>query len=274
MKTVKWIFILPILSACFVSAPCFGEELILSDPIQIKGNVTFQAELGLDELKEVEEPYREEEEEDWQYLEEEELDEISDPLEPINRVFFNFNDKLYFWVLKPVAKGYSTVVPEDIRISVRNFFDNIATPIRVVNNLLQLKIKSAGQEILRFSINSTFGMLGLYDVAKDEMGIKMQDEDFGQTLGIWGLGPGFYINWPLLGPSSVRDSIGFAGDYVLDPVNYISPQIDRYAVRVGDNVNKTSLSIGDYEEIKKDALDPYAAVKDIYYQYRQNKIEK
>jgi phospholipid-binding lipoprotein MlaA len=206
--------------------------------------------------------------------EDNELDRIADPLEPVNRVVFHFNDKLYFWLLKPVARGYSAIVPEDVRISVRNFFSNVSTPVRLVNSLLQLKMKGAGNELLRFGINSTMGMLGLYDVAKNEMGISMSDEDFGQTLGVWGLGPGIFMNWPFLGPSSLRDSAGFTGDYFLDPLNYVSPVIDRMAVKAGDTINRTSLSIGDYEGIKKDALDPYNAVRDIYYQYRKSKIDR
>lgn len=214
-----------------------------------------------------------EEEEDLDYMEEEE-DEIADPLEPMNRVFFAFNDQLYFLLLKPVARGYSFIFPEGVRISIRNFFDNIATPIRLVNNLLQFKFKLAGNELLRFGVNSTVGVLGLFDIAQNHMDIKAQDEDFGQTLGKWGFGPGFYITWPILGPSSLRDSVGYAGDYFLDPVYYIDPEIDRYAIKIGDQVNRTSLVIGDYEEIKKDAIDPYAAIRDIYHQYRKSKIDR
>jgi phospholipid-binding lipoprotein MlaA len=222
-----------------------------------------------------EEALNEEYEEDPEDLEEDEMDEkIPDPLESINRVVFKFNDRLYFWVLKPVAKGYSTIVPEELRVLVRNFFNNVATPVRLVNNLLQFKVKSASNELVRFGINSTIGMLGLYDIAKSEMGIKMQDEDFGQTLGVWGAGPVIYINWPIIGPSNLRDSFGFVGDYFLDPVNYVNPMIDRYAIKLSDTVNRTSLRIGDYEEIKKDAIDPYAAIRDIYFQYRESKIDR
>lgn len=206
--------------------------------------------------------------------EDNDLDRIADPLEPVNRIVFHFNDKLYFWLLKPVARGYAFVVPEDLRISVRNFFVNISTPVRVVNNLLQLKIKGAGNELLRFGVNSTMGMLGLYDVARDELGININDEDFGQTLGVWGLGPGIYINWPFIGPSSLRDSAGYAGDYFLEPLNYLNPAMNRMAVKAGDGINRVSLSIGNYEGMKKDAFDPYSAVKDIYYQYRKSKIDK
>ncbi len=214
-------------------------------------------------------------EEDSDYLAEgEELEQIADPLEPVNRVFFQFNDKLYFWVMKPVAEGYAALVPEGARVSVKHFFTNISAPVRVVNNLLQMKIKPAGKELMRFGINSTFGMLGLHDVAKSELDISAYDEDFGQTLGVWGVGPGIFINWPVLGPSNIRDTLGYAGDYFLDPLNYLKPSLDRTAIKATDGINRASLSIGDYEEIKKDAFDPYDAVKDIYYQYRKNKIDR
>ncbi len=213
--------------------------------------------------------------EDEDYLDYPEEDEgIADPLEPVNRVFFYFNDRLYFWVLKPAARGYAAVVPEGARISVRNFFNNITSPVRFVNCVLQLKPASAANELVRFGINSTAGILGLFDVARDELGIKMQEEDLGQTLGVWGAGPGFYINWPVLGPSSLRDSIGYIGDSFLDPVNYVTPPLDRYSIAAGDRVNRISLRLGEYEEIRKDAIDPYAAFRDIYYQYRQSRIAR
>lgn len=249
-----------------------GEDIMETDSMDPRTSELYAMEE--ESVAEEEDPDYLDEEEDLDYLEEETEIDVADPLEPVNRIFFQFNDKLYFFVLKPVARGYSAIVPEEIRFSVRNFFTNLATPVRFVNSLLQFKIKAAGTELLRLGINSTFGMLGLYDVARDEMDIKMQDEDFGQTLGVWGAGPVFYINWPFLGPSSLRDSIGLAGDYFLDPVNYVSPDLDRYAIKGGDIVNKTSLVIGDYEEIKKDALDPYAAFRDIYYQYRESRIER
>jgi phospholipid-binding lipoprotein MlaA len=269
-------FILFVFSVTIYAVPCFGEDLLSSGPQS--GNAQTGVLLYAQEDSSGEIVMEDEEleyDDDPDYMEEdEELAEFADPLEPLNRAFFYVNDKLYFWILKPAAQGYSAIVPEGARISVKNFFTNIATPVRLVNNLLQWKVKSAGNELLRFGINSTFGMLGLFDVAKTEMGISRQDEDFGQTLGVWGLGQGIYLHWPLLGPSSLRDSIGFAGDYFLDPVNYVSPAIDRIAIKAGDRVNRTSLSIGDYEAIKEEALDPYSAVKDIYYQYRESRVER
>ena len=199
---------------------------------------------------------------------------IPDPIEPLNRVFFHFNDKLYFWVFKPVATGYKRVVPEPARLTVRNFFSNLTMPIRAVNCLLQGKFGGFGNELLRFLVNSTVGFLGFQDPAKTALGIAKQDEDFGQTLGFYGLGPGFYINWPLIGPSSLRSTFGIAGDIYLDPMAYISFDFTEYVfIRAGDRVNETSLALGEYESLKKASLDPYVALRDAYYQYRQNKIK-
>ncbi|HSL92601.1 MAG TPA: VacJ family lipoprotein, partial [Candidatus Limnocylindrales bacterium] len=109
---------------------------------------------------------------------------LRDPLEPVNRILFVFNDKAYFWVMKPVAQGYRAVVPEAARVSVRNFFSNLATPIRFVNALLQGKFKASGTELLRFTINSTVGIGGLFDVARKDVHLDRRDEDLGQTLGV------------------------------------------------------------------------------------------
>jgi phospholipid-binding lipoprotein MlaA len=199
---------------------------------------------------------------------------LADPLEPVNRVFFIANDKLYFWVLKPVATVYKIVLPQDVRVGVRNFFSNLTTPIRLVNCLFQAKFKGAGNETVRFLLNSTFGLAGFLDPAKKELKIEKTDADFGQTLGVWGLGPAFYIDWPILGPSSLRDTVGFAGDLFLDFRTYIFSEPIFYVVRPIELVNETSLTIGDYEDLKKAALDPYVAVRDAYHQYRQNKIKR
>jgi phospholipid-binding lipoprotein MlaA len=199
---------------------------------------------------------------------------IADPLEPVNRAFFHFNDKLYFWVLKPVATGYKAVFSQELRVCFRNFFSNVATPVRVGNCLLQGQFKGAGNEAARFGINTTLGFFGFFDQGKDKFEIDKQDRDFGQTLGIWGLGPAFYINWPILGPSSLRDTAGFVGDYFLDPQTYLLTQPVSIGVSSFKTVNETSLRIGEYEAVKKAALDPYVSLRDGYYQYRENKIKK
>ncbi|HSB04155.1 MAG TPA: VacJ family lipoprotein [Thermodesulfobacteriota bacterium] len=204
---------------------------------------------------------------------EEREETLADPLEPINRAFFVVNDRLYFWVLKPVARGYKAVFPQDARLGVRNFFSNLTTPIRLVNCLLQAKFKGAGNETVRFLLNSTLGLAGFLDPAKKELKIEKTEADFGQTLGIWGLGPAFYIDWPLLGPSSLRDTVGFAGDLFLDFRTYLFSEPIFYIVRPFELINETSLTIGEYEDLKKAALDPYIAVREAYHEYRQGKIK-
>lgn len=229
------------------------------------------------EIEEVEEDFDDEEDIiDDPFADEEEVQEtIADPLEPINRFFFHFNDKLYSWILRPVAKGYSAVVPKPARLCVRNFFHNIAFPIRFVNCLLQAKFNSAMVELSRFITNSIIGLAGLFDVATTKFDLKEQEEDFGQTLGSYGFGPGFYINWPILGPSSLRDTFGLAGDFFLDPWNQVDLTIEENAgIYAYDKVNSTSLSLGEYEDMKKAALDPYVAFRDAYFHYRMNKIKE
>jgi len=199
---------------------------------------------------------------------------LPDPLEPVNRALFVFNDKAYFWVMKPVAQGYRAVVPEVMRISVRNFFSNLAMPIRFVNNLLQGKIRNAGVELLRFALNTTAGIGGFFDPAKDDFRLVTRDEDLGQTFGTYGFGHGLYIVLPLLGPSSLRDAVGQAGDSFLDPLHYVENTEVVIGAKVLNAENEISLRIGEYEELAKSALDPYVAVRDAYSQYREKKVRE
>lgn len=199
---------------------------------------------------------------------------ISDPLESVNRAFFTFNDRLYFWVLKPVTRGYMAVVPEPVRLGVNNFFNNLAFPVRFVNCIFQGKVDSASEELRLFIVNSTIGMGGLINLS-EAIGGKKYDEDFGQTLGSYGIKNGFFINWPFLGPSTLRDSLGSLGDSFLDPLNYMSMSTKYIIGRKGlETVNDTSFSLGDYEDLKKAALDPYISVRDAYFQYREKKIKE
>jgi len=199
---------------------------------------------------------------------------ISDPIEPWNRAMYQFNDKLYFWVLKPIALGYSFVVPEPGRVAVHNIYDNIKAPIRIVNNFLQFKIKPSGIELGRFLINSTMGVVGIWDPAQDCFDMKPYPEDLGQTFGHYGLGQGFYIVWPFLGPSSVRDTVGYGGDLFLTPTTYLQPAYVPYAVESYRTVNEASLHIGDYEALQKAALDPYIALRDAYAQNRNKAVNE
>lgn len=202
----------------------------------------------------------------------------ADPLEPFNRAMFQFNDKLYFWVLKPVAREYSKVVPERGRISVRNFFSNLASPIRFVNCLLQADFDSAAIEVSRFTVNTLLGLGGLFDPASStEMNLLKQEKDLGQTLGVWGVGPGLFLVWPLLGPSTLRDTAGMVGDtFMVNPLHFYSPSSWYVAVGIkgSQKINDTSLKIGDYESLKEAAIDPYVASRDAYLQVRQRKVEE
>ncbi len=206
--------------------------------------------------------------------EKEETIQIADPIYPWNKAMYYFNDKLYFWVLKPVSQGYSTIMPEDMRIAVSNAFNNISTPVRFVSCILQLKIKDSFNELIRFLYNSTAGVLGLADAAKEDLSISRKEEDLGQALGSYGIGHGFYIVWPFIGPSSLRDTIGKIGDGFFDPVNYVTPVEASLGITAYDKVNTVSLHIGDYEDLKKSAIDPYISIRDAYTQYRKKKVEE
>ena len=194
---------------------------------------------------------------------------IADPLAPWNKAMYHVNDKFYYWLLKPVTQGYSAVVPEGMRFSFSNFYENVSTPIRFVNDLLQLKMKSAGNELVRFVANTLFGVVGFGDFAKEKMDIKRHDEDLGQTFAHYGIGHGFYIVWPILGPSSLRDTVGFVGDLFLHPVSYINPIETAFGIDAHEKVNGTSFRIGDYEDFTKAAIDPYISMRDAYAQHRQ-----
>jgi phospholipid-binding lipoprotein MlaA len=199
---------------------------------------------------------------------------IADPLEPVNRAMFQFNDKLYFWVLKPASKGYSKAVPEPVRISVKNVSTNLAFPIRFVSSLLQADFSGAAAELRRFAVNTIWGVGGLLDPSSSQqLNLPKGDAELGQTLGVYGLRQGFYLVLPILGPSSARDSVGMVGNYFLYPVSYISPWYAPLGVRAYEEVNDTSLRIGEYESLKEAAIDPYVALRDAYAQYRQKKVE-
>ncbi len=199
---------------------------------------------------------------------------IPDPIAKWNKIMFRFNDKLYFWVLKPIARGYKAVVPVPVRVSVKNFFQNLTAPIRIVNSSLQGKWKASGEELIRFFINTTAGIGGLGDPAQGSYWPKTSDEDFGQTLAVYKIGNGFYIVWPFFGPSTLRDTVGMIGDRFLNPLSYISPSEASLGMSGLDVVNSTSFRIGDYEALKKAAIEPYNAFRDAYIQHRIKKINE
>jgi phospholipid-binding lipoprotein MlaA len=217
-------------------------------------------------------------EDDLDFLDEEgeesALVTVADPLEPFNRAMFHFNDKLYFWLLKPAARGYNWVFPEGFRVSVRNFFLNLLFPVRFVSCILQANVQCAGIELSRFMVNSTLGIGGLWDPAKG-LNLPIQDEDIGQTFGVWRMGKGFYINAPILGPYTLRSFAGWIADGFLDPIYwYINPMWARWALKGYKKFNGVSLTLGDYEALKEAAIDPYIAIRNAYVQFRETLVRE
>ncbi|MFH0811388.1 MAG: VacJ family lipoprotein [Pseudomonadota bacterium] len=204
------------------------------------------------------------------------IETIPDPLQSYNRPFFNFNDKLYFYLLKPVAKGYGKLLPKRARISIQNFFLNLYAPVRMLNCGLQGNTKGAFTEFSRFATNTTLGIAGFFDPAKSLFHLEMQEEDFGQTLGCF-KGPGFYLNAPFAGPTSLRDGIGNLVDIAIVPSVYVIINYAYYYTigpMILEVINRTSLKLGEYEELKRAALDPYASVRDAYFQHREDLIKR
>lgn len=198
-----------------------------------------------------------------------------DPWEPFNETMFEFNRKLDRYVLKPVAKAYNVVMPEPFQVMISNGFDNISFVPRFVNSALQGKWGGAGRELSRFLINSTAGIGGLFDPAKDYWGIQKSREDFGQTLGVWGAGPGPYLILPFLEPLTVRDGIGKFVDTFMDPLSYYLPLFwDRLGMKVGDIVNERALNLDLYQGFEESVIDMYSAVRHGYLQRRERLIRE
>jgi len=215
-----------------------------------------------------------EEDEDYDPFREETV-KVSDPLEQFNRAMFIFNDRFYFWLMKPVSRVYAGFIPQGVRICIRNAFHNAMMPVRFLNCAFQGKFKAAGTEFSRFVINTTLGAGGLFDFAATEYQLRRHDEDFGQTLGHHGIRSYAYITWPVFGPSSVRDTFGTVVDVFLNPLTYLYPEAwVGAAVRGGRVVNNTSLTLGDYEDFKRSALDPYVAMRDAYLQNRARAVRE
>lgn len=196
----------------------------------------------------------------------------NDPLEGMNRGIYKFNDVTDKAVIKPVAGAYKAVLPSPVRSGVSNFFGNLGTFVSVINDLLQFKFDKAVTGAGRFVINSTFGIAGLVDVASMD-GIEKRNEDFGQTLGHWGVGSGPYIVLPFLGPSSVRDTTGLVVDSVaFDPLAYVDDPATRNSARALKILDKRAQLLPGSDLLDEAALDPYAFMRDAYFQRRQSQI--
>ena len=197
---------------------------------------------------------------------------IQDPLEPLNRAIFEFNESFDQVLLKPVAEGYRAVLPEMVRTGVTNFFSNIDDVWIAANNLLQGKPENALQDVMRVAINTVIGLGGLIDVASDA-GLEKHNEDFGQTLGRWGIGSGPYIVLPFLGASTLRDGIGLFGvDYAVEPVWNFDHIPTRNTLYAGRAVNSRANALDAVRVIEEAALDKYRFVRDAHLQRRRSLI--
>jgi phospholipid-binding lipoprotein MlaA len=195
---------------------------------------------------------------------------VYDPLESMNRFFFDVNDEVYIWIVKPITKGYSRVLPHELRESLGNFFLNIGFPVNFLNAVLQGDISSAIVLVERFLINSTIGVCGLADVAASEFDIGPRRADFGQTLGRWGVGEGIFVFWPVLGPSNLRDTVGLAVDTFAKPLPYVyDDSLIDLAIYSTERINVLSLHPDLYDDLKRYSLDPYIAARQVYAEYRR-----
>ena len=197
---------------------------------------------------------------------------VHDPWEPMNRGIFAFNDGLDRWLLEPIAIGWDFVVPHPVQRGISNVFANLATPRRVANDLLQWKPRKAGADLARFAINTAFGFAGVFDPATAK-GIAPGEEDFGQTLGVWGLGAGPYLVLPFFGPSSPRDTGGLIVDTVaLTPEFWFAPWYVSYPASGTRVINARALALESVRAEREAAFDFYAAVRSAYVQYRSNQV--
>lgn len=205
-----------------------------------------------------------------------EFQELNDPLEPTNRFFYRVNDGIDTYALRPAAVAYRTVVPGAVRRPIGNALSNLAQPANFANDVLSGKPRRAGDSLMRFVINSTAGVGGFFDVATD-LGYPEHDTDFGLTLATWGVGSGPFLFLPVFGPSNLRDTGGFAGNAVLDPITWASfggrntLAISRVAFTALDRREK---AIEPIDSIKRDALDPYATFRSLSQQNRADQEAK
>ncbi|SFE73626.1 VacJ family lipoprotein [Nitrosomonas sp. Nm166] len=213
-----------------------------------------------------------------------------DPLEPMNRAIFDFNEKFYDNILDPVARGYKRVTPDPIELVVGNFFSNLNDVVVLTNSVLQLNYESALASSARLLVNTTFGVFGLIDIASDisaasDVNLNKRNEDFGQTLGRYGIDSGPYIVLPFLGPSSVRDTFGIAVDsFFVDPVTqgvtgvfmkgvpYLNTTALRLPVATARTINSRAQFLDEDKTLEEAALDKYEFLRDAYIQRRKSLV--
>lgn len=195
----------------------------------------------------------------------------ADPLEPVNRSIYKFNNRIDKAVVKPVAQGYSKIMPSIGKMMVSNFFSNLDDVVVTANDILQFKLTQAASDGMRFLVNSTIGIYGLIDIASIGP-LKKHNEDFGQTLGKWGVGSGTYLMLPILGPSSVRDGIGRYVDTFPSPAKQIQDMQTRNQVYIGEGINRRAELLNQEKVLDEAMLDPYEFIRDSYLQRRINQV--
>jgi phospholipid-binding lipoprotein MlaA len=198
--------------------------------------------------------------------------EISDPLEPMNRAIYGFNSTLDKYMLEPAAKTYKFVVPKPGRQAVRNILSNLSEPVTLLNSALQGNTEGSFTSFWRFTLNSTFGICGIFDIAS-VAGLKANKEDFGQTIGYYGLGSGPYLMLPILGPSNGRDLVGSVVDSVSDPYNYLVDDEGIWAKNILEGLDKRASILDLMSEINRTSFDPYATIRSLYTQKRYDEIK-
>lgn len=194
-----------------------------------------------------------------------------DPWEHFNRRMFRFNDKVDRAVVKPVAKGYKAVVPGPVRKHVGYFFENLQEPTTIINDALQGKLKQAGRDFGRFAFNTTFGLLGVFDVATP-LGMERHEEDFGQTFSVWGFGTGPYMVLPLLGPSTLSDSIGLIPWTLYTDPRTTTGSTERAYLLIGANAIDTRARLLGASKVVQLQLDPYVFTREAYLQRRRQLV--
>jgi len=198
-----------------------------------------------------------------------------DPWQRFNeKMFFLNHDILDRYVMKPVATGWAKVIPDVGKRGLDRAFDNLGMPKRLVNNLLQGRVRGAGRELARFGVNTTVGIVGFLDVARAQLHIEKSDADTGQTLGVYGFGAGPYLVLPTLPPFTVRDGIGYGVDGVMDPFGYVTPFLATTGMSIVNQINERSLNLEVFQEVENSVLDLYSAVRNGYLQRRRRSIEQ
>lgn len=197
--------------------------------------------------------------------------EKKDPFERFNRSVYEFNDGFDRHILKPVAEGYDAVMPTQVNVSISNLFSHLDDVVVILNDVLQLKFEQTLSDLGRFTFNTTFGLFGLFDVAS-HMDLPKHNEDFGQTLGHWGVGSGPYLVLPLLGPSTLRDGTGLLADWQVDPISQIEGSTERWATIALKAVDTRAGLLRASRILDTAALDRYVFLRDAYLQRRENLV--